>query len=190
MIFSETKVKGAYVVELEPRADARGFFARAWCQKEFEARGLTARVAQINVSHNVSKGTLRGMHYQMDPHGEAKIVLCTKGAIYDVVLDLRADSPTYLEWAAAELTAENHRMLFIPEGCAHGFQTLADDTQLLYLMSEFYAPAHARGVRQGLRTTFSCVFEGFSRELSSNHIINTNCNALYSPIIYRKVATV
>ena len=118
MIFSETKVKGVYAVELEPRADARGFFARAWCQKEFEARGLTARVAQINVSHNVRKGTLRGMHYQMDPHGEAKIVSCTKGAIYDVVLDLRADSPTYLEWAAAELTAENHRMLFIPEGCA------------------------------------------------------------------------
>lgn len=147
MIFSETKVEGAYVVELEPRADARGFFARAWCQKEFGARGLTARVAQINVSHNVRKGTLRGMHYQMDPHGEAKIVSCTKGAIYDVVLDLRADSPTYLEWAAAELTAENHRMLFIPEGCAHGFQTLADDTQLLYLMSEFYAPEHARGVR-------------------------------------------
>jgi dTDP-4-dehydrorhamnose 3,5-epimerase len=147
MLFTETTVSSAYLLDLERRADHRGFFARAWCQKEFEARGITARIAQVNVSANARKGTLRGMHYQLPPHREAKVVSCTRGAIYDVVLDLREESPTFLRWFAAELTAENRRMLFIPEGCAHGFQTLTDDAEVLYLMSEFYAPRHGRGVR-------------------------------------------
>ena len=147
MIFTETAVRGAYVLDLERRSDTRGFFARAWCAKEFEAHGLTPRLAQVNVSANVRKGTLRGMHYQRPPHREAKVVSCIRGAIYDVVLDLRRVSPTYLRWAAAELTAESHRMLYVPEGCAHGFQTLMDGAEVLYLMSEFYAPGHAAGVR-------------------------------------------
>src|SRR5262245_3515558 len=140
MLFSETTVSGAYLIDLERRTDDRGYFARGWCQEEFQAQGITANIAQVNVSANTLKGTLRGMHYQRPPHQEAKVVSCTRGAIYDVVLDLRHESPTYLCWFAAELTAENRRMLFIPEGCAHGFQTLVDDTELLYLMSEFYSP--------------------------------------------------
>jgi len=147
MIFAETKVRGAYVIEIERRTDTRGFFGRAWCAKDFEAHGLTARIAQVNVSGNLRKGTLRGLHYQLAPHHEAKVVGCIQGAIYDIVLDLRRDSPTYLQWVAVELTSGNHRMLYIPEGCAHGFQTLTDDTDLLYLMTEFYSPAHAQGVR-------------------------------------------
>jgi dTDP-4-dehydrorhamnose 3,5-epimerase len=147
MIFTETRVKGAYVIDLERRGDHRGYFARAWCQKEFEANGLTARVAQINVSQNKRKGTVRGMHYQLAPYQEAKVVSCTAGAIFDVVVDLRRDSPTFMRWAAAELTVDNRRMLYVPEGCAHGFQTLADETELLYFMSQFYSPQHSRGVR-------------------------------------------
>jgi dTDP-4-dehydrorhamnose 3,5-epimerase len=147
MMFQETSIQGVYLIDLERRADHRGSFARAWCQKGFEAHGLTARVAQINVSSNPQKGTLRGMHYQFPPYCETKVVSCTRGAIHDVALDLRQDSRTYKQWFAAALTAENRRMLYIPEGCAHGFQTLADDTELLYLMSEYYCPGHARGVR-------------------------------------------
>jgi dTDP-4-dehydrorhamnose 3,5-epimerase len=147
MFFRETKVKGAYVIDLDRRVDDRGYFARAWCQKEFQAQGLTARLAQVNVSFNVRKGTLRGMHFQLPPYQEAKIVSCTRGAIYDVVVDLRHDSPTYMQWDGVELTAGNRCQLYIPEGCAHGFQTLDDNSELLYLMSEFYSPQHARGVR-------------------------------------------
>jgi dTDP-4-dehydrorhamnose 3,5-epimerase len=147
MIFTETRVQGAHVIDLERRADERGFFARLWCQREFEAQGLTARLTQVNISSNVRKGTLRGMHFQIGPHEEAKVVSCSRGAICDVVLDLRRASPTYLRWDAVELNANNRRMLYIPEGCAHGFQSLADDAELLYLMSEFYSPEHARGVR-------------------------------------------
>jgi dTDP-4-dehydrorhamnose 3,5-epimerase len=147
MIFQVTRVRGAHVIELERRSDDRGFFARAWCQKDFEAQGLAARVAQVNVSSNRQKGTLRGMHFQTVPFREAKVVSCTRGAIYDVAVDLRPESPTYLQWAAAELTSENRRMLYVPEGCAHGFQTLSNDTELLYLMSGCYSPRHARGVR-------------------------------------------
>jgi dTDP-4-dehydrorhamnose 3,5-epimerase len=147
MFFTETRVKGAYVIDLERRADDRGFFARAWCQKEFQTQGLTARLTQVNVSFNVRKGTLRGMHFQLRPRQEAKVVSCTRGAIYDVVVDLRRDSPTHMQWAAVELTAGNRRQLYVPEGCAHGFQTLDDNSELLYLMSEFYSPEHARGVR-------------------------------------------
>jgi dTDP-4-dehydrorhamnose 3,5-epimerase len=147
MFFTETRVKGAYVIDLERRADDRGFFARGWCQREFQTQGLTARLAQVNVSLNVRKGTLRGLHFQLPPCQEAKIVSCTRGAIYDVVVDLRRDSPTHMQWAAVELTAGNRRQLYVPEGCAHGFQTLDDNSELLYLMSEFYSPEHARGVR-------------------------------------------
>ena len=147
MIFAETSVKGAFVMDIEPRADERGFFARAWCTKELSAHGLTARIAQASLSYNTRRGTLRGMHLQEQPHEEAKVVSCTHGVIYDVVLDLRRDSPTFLRWAAAELTADNRRALYIPEGCAHGFQTLSDEAQVLYLISEFYAPGLTRGVR-------------------------------------------
>jgi len=147
MIFKETKLKGAYIIELEPLEDERGFFARSFCQKEFEEHGLNPRIVQCNISYNKKKGTLRGMHYQITPYQEAKLVCCTKGAIYDVIIDLRKDSPTLKQWIAVELTAENRRMLYVPEGFAHGFQTLKDDTVVFYQMSEFYHPECARGVR-------------------------------------------
>jgi len=147
MIFKETSLKGAYIIEIEPLEDERGFFARSFCQKEFEEHGLNPRIAQCNISYNKKKGTLRGMHYQITPYQEAKLVCCTKGAIYDVIIDLRKDSPTLKQWIAVELTAENHRMLYVPEGFAHGFQTLKDDTVVFYQMSEFYHPECAQGVR-------------------------------------------
>lgn len=147
MIFAETTLEGAFLVELERREDERGFFARTWCQREFEAQGLKTAWVQSNLSFNRKKGTLRGMHYQAVPYAEAKLVRCTRGAIYDVIIDLRRDSPTFKQWFAVELTADNRRMLFIPEGLAHGFQTLENDTEVFYQMSAFYAPAYARGVR-------------------------------------------
>jgi dTDP-4-dehydrorhamnose 3,5-epimerase len=140
MRFTPTKLDGAYLVELETHSDERGFLARAWCAREFEAHGIDHRIAQINVSYNVKRGTLRGMHYQLAPHAEAKVVRCTHGAIFDVIADLRVESATYLEWFAVVLDASNRNMLFVPEGFAHGFQTLADETEVLYLMSEFYQP--------------------------------------------------
>jgi dTDP-4-dehydrorhamnose 3,5-epimerase len=147
MIFRPTPVAGAYVIEPQPHVDERGSFARVWCQHELEAQGLSTRIAQCNVSSNRSRGILRGLHYQAAPHEEVKLVRCTAGAIYDVALDLRPDSPTYLRHAAVELSAENHLTLYIPQGCAHGFQTLQDDSEVFYQMSEFYAPGHGRGVR-------------------------------------------
>ena len=147
MIFNETKLKGAYIVEIDPVEDERGFFARSFCAKEFEKHGLNPHIAQCNISYNEKKGTLRGMHYQAAPHEEAKLVRCTMGAIYDVALDLRPDSPTFKHWVASELTANNHRMFYIPEGVAHGFQTLEDHTEVFYQMSEFYHPECTRGVR-------------------------------------------
>ena len=147
MIFTETKLKGAFVVEVERLGDERGFFARAWCCREFEARGLNPRLVQTNISYNAKKGTLRGLHYQVAPHEEAKVVRCTMGAIHDVIVDVRPDSPTFRQWVAVELTAENRRMLYVPEGFAHGFQTLRDDTEVFYQMSEFFAPQAARGAR-------------------------------------------
>lgn len=147
MIFKETKLKGAYVIELEPLEDERGFFARSFCQKEFEEHGLNPRIVQCNISFNKKKGTLRGMHYQVAPHKEAKLVSCIRGAIYDVIIDLRPNSSTYCQWVAVELSAENYKMLYIPEGFAHGFQTLEDNTVVFYQMSEFYHPECARGVR-------------------------------------------
>jgi dTDP-4-dehydrorhamnose 3,5-epimerase len=147
LIFTETKLAGAFVIELERHTDERGFFARTFCQQEFEAHGLKAEVAQCNVSCNKRKGTLRGMHYQAAPFAEAKLVRCTAGSIYDVIIDLRPASATFKRHFAVELSAENHRMLYIPEDFAHGFQTLEDDTEVFYQMAKQYSAEHARGVR-------------------------------------------
>lgn len=147
MIFSETKLRGAYVIELDRKSDNRGFFARAWCKKEFRAQNLTTEFVQSNVSWNKSKGTLRGMHRQVAPHEECKLVRCTRGAIYDVILDLRRDSETFGKWLGFELTEENHRSLLVPGGFAHGYQTLEDNSEVEYLVSQFYAPGSEKGVR-------------------------------------------
>jgi dTDP-4-dehydrorhamnose 3,5-epimerase len=147
VIFTETDLENAFVVDLERREDERGFFARAWCADEFADAGLSTRVVQCNVSFNRHRGTLRGMHYQVPPHAEAKLVRCTRGAIYDVIIDLRPESPTYKRWAGFELSAENGRALYVPEGFAHGYQTLTDDVETFYQVSEFYAPGAERGVR-------------------------------------------
>jgi dTDP-4-dehydrorhamnose 3,5-epimerase len=147
MFFHETRLSGAYVIEPERREDERGFFARTWCQREFTEHGLNPRLVQCNISFNRWRGTLRGMHFQTEPYAEAKLVRCTMGAIYDVIIDLRPDSPTYTAWVAVELTTENRTMLYIPEGFAHGFQTLTDDSEVFYQMAEFYQPAAAQGVR-------------------------------------------
>ena len=147
MIFKETELKGAFIVELERLEDERGFFARTFCEQEFRDSGIGFRVVQCNLSFNKKRGTLRGMHYQIAPFEEAKLVRCTRGAIYDVIIDLRPESPTFMRWVAVELTEENYQMLYIPEGFAHGFQTLEDNTEVFYLMSQFYKPECARGVR-------------------------------------------
>jgi dTDP-4-dehydrorhamnose 3,5-epimerase len=147
MTFRETALKGAFVIEMERFEDKRGFFARAWCQREAEANGLTSCVVQSNISFNTKRGTLRGMHFQAAPFEQAKLIRCTRGAIYDVMIDLRPDSPTYMKWAGVELTAENYTMLYVPERFAHGFQTLEDRTEVTYQVSQFYAPESERGVR-------------------------------------------
>ena len=147
MIFTETPVKGAFLVDPEPREDERGFFARTWCERECDERGMNLRIAQCNVSFNKKRGTLRGLHYQAAPFEEAKLVRCTHGSIYDVILDLRAASPTFMRHAAVVLTAGSHRAFYVPEGCAHGFQTLEDATEVYYQMSAPYSAEHARGVR-------------------------------------------
>ena len=147
MIFTETDLKGAYVIEPEPVSDERGMFARTWCQKEFEARELNVTWVQNNISVNTRKGTLRGMHYQMAPHEEVKLVQCMVGAIYDVIVDLRPTSPTYCHHVSIVLSAENRRLLYIPGKFAHGFLTLQDKTEVFYYMSEFHAPGFACGFR-------------------------------------------
>jgi dTDP-4-dehydrorhamnose 3,5-epimerase len=147
MIFTETKLKGAFVIDLEKRGDDRGFFARVFCRNEFEAHGLNSFVAQANTSYSKQCGTLRGMHFQRAPHQEAKLVRCTRGALHDVIVDLRRDSPTFREWVGVDLTAENYRMLYVPEGFGHGFQTLSEDTEVTYLVSEYYEPQAEGGVR-------------------------------------------
>jgi dTDP-4-dehydrorhamnose 3,5-epimerase len=147
VIFTETALPGAWIVDVERLEDSRGFFARSWCEREFAERGLNPRLAQCNVSFNKRRGTLRGLHYQASPHREAKLIRCTRGAIHDVILDLRPDSPTFKRHTAVVLDAESRRMLYVPEGFAHGFQTLEDDTEVFYQMSASYAPDHARGVR-------------------------------------------
>ena len=147
MIFTETKLKGAFIIDVEPYEDERGFFARSWCEDEFRRHGLNSRLVQCNISFNNKRGTLRGIHYQAAPFPEAKLVRCTMGAIYDVIIDLRADSTTFKQWVFVELSAENRRAFYIPEDFAHGFQTLMDHTEVFYQMSEFYHPECARGVR-------------------------------------------
>jgi len=147
MKFIETQLKDAYIIEIEPIEDERGFFARSWCQNEFVKHNLNPNLVQCNISFNHKQGTLRGMHYQEKPHEEAKLIRCTKGAIYDVIIDLRQQSLTFKQWIAVELTADNHKMLYVPEGMAHGFQTLCDNTEVFYQMSEFYHPECARGIR-------------------------------------------
>jgi len=147
MVFTKTSIPGAHLIEPEPRGDDRGRFIRAWCVREFEAHDLPFAPLQANMGFSRLKGTLRGMHFQAAPAAEAKLVRCTRGAMFDVALDLRPESPTYLQWCAAELTPENGRMLYVPEGCAHGYQTLVDDTEMFYMTSAFYTPAAAGGVR-------------------------------------------
>ena len=147
MRFFETPLKGAYIVETEIVKDDRGFFARAWCKNEFEQNGLNANLVQCNMSFNEKIGTLRGMHYQEEPYGEIKLVRCIKGAIYDVIIDIRKDSSTYKQWFSVELNYDNRKMLYVPEGFAHGFQTLEDNTEVFYQMSEFYYQDLAKGYR-------------------------------------------
>ena len=147
MIFTETRLPDAFVIDPEPYADERGLFARTFCAREFAEHGLDATTVQCNVSLNRHRGTVRGMHWQAAPHQEAKLVRCSHGAIYDMIVDLRPDSPTFGEHVGVELTAGNRRMLYVPEGFAHGFLTLEDDTEVFYQMSEFYEPDAARGLR-------------------------------------------
>jgi dTDP-4-dehydrorhamnose 3,5-epimerase len=147
VIFSETDLPGVYVVDLERREDERGFFARAWCAREFGEHGLSTDLVQCNLSFNHRRGTLRGMHFQEAPHAEAKLVRCTRGAIFDVALDLRPESPNHGRWVGVELSADNRRALYVPEGFAHGYQTLEDGTETFYQVSEWYTPGSERGVR-------------------------------------------
>lgn len=147
MVFVETKLQGVYILDVEKREDERGFLARTFCREEFEAHGLDPRVAQCSTSFNKQKATLRGMHYQVAPHAEVKVVRCTAGAIYDVAVDLRPESLTHKQWVAVELTEDNRRAIYIPAGCAHGFLTLVDNSEVYYQISEFYHPQAARGVR-------------------------------------------
>lgn len=147
MKFVAALLSGAYIIEPEPIKDNRGFFSRTFCQKEFEQHGLEFHFVQCNISWNKEKGILRGMHYQLPPHAEVKVVRCTRGAIYDVIIDLRPDSPSYCKWVGVELSADNYRMLYVPENFAHGYQTLEPNTEVFYLVSEFYAPSSERGVR-------------------------------------------
>ena len=147
MIFAATQLGDACLIDIEPREDERGFFARTWCRHELAAQGLDSEIAQESLSYNRHRGTLRGLHFQRAPQEETKIVRCTRGAVFDVIVDLRARSPTYLRWQGFELTAENRRAIYIPKGFAHGFQSLTDDVEVMYRISAFYAPEAAAGYR-------------------------------------------
>jgi dTDP-4-dehydrorhamnose 3,5-epimerase len=147
MIFTATLLDGAWLIDLEPREDERGFFARIWCRQELAAQGLDAEIAQESLSFNRHRGTVRGLHFQRSPYEETKIVRCTHGGIFDVIVDLRPQSPSYLRWQGFELTAENRKALYVPKGFAHGFQTLTDSAEIVYQISEFYAPNSAGGYR-------------------------------------------
>lgn len=147
MIFHETELRGAFMIEMKRLEDSRGFFARSFCRKEFEQHGLKPDVLQCNLSVNWHKATLRGMHYQVAPKEEAKLVRCVKGAIHDVIIDLRPHSPTYKEWLGFNLTANDYRMIYVPGGFAHGYLTLVENTEVIYQVSEFYSPEHERGIR-------------------------------------------
>jgi dTDP-4-dehydrorhamnose 3,5-epimerase len=146
MIFTETILKNAYVIELEKREDHRGFFARTWDKKEFEEHNLNSNLVQCNVSFSKKCGTLRGMHYQKKPFEESKVIRCVKGKIFDVIIDLRSSSSTFKKWFGVELTEENYKMLYVPEGFAHGFQTLEDNSEIIYQVSEFYTPKSELGI--------------------------------------------
>lgn len=145
--FTPTILNGAYIIDIEPIADERGFFARSWCQHEFCRQGLNSQLMQCNISFNKARGTLRGLHYQETPYGEAKLIRCSAGAVYDVIVDLRTISPSYGQWFSVELTAANYRMLYVPEGIAHGFQSLEEGTEVFYQMSQAYHEECARGIR-------------------------------------------
>jgi dTDP-4-dehydrorhamnose 3,5-epimerase len=147
MIFIETKLKGAFIIELKPIRDERGFFARSFCQREFKEHGIDTLFVQCNISINRKKGTLRGMHYQIAPYEEAKFIRCSIGAIFDVIIDIRSNSNTYKKWVSVELTDENRKMIYVPKGFAHGFLTLVDNAEVFYQMSEFYTPGYGRGIR-------------------------------------------
>jgi len=147
MRFTETPLKGAYLIDLEKHGDKRGFFARLYCEKEFGQHGLVTKFVQVNDSLNSKRGTLRGMHYQLPPSGEAKIVRCLRGSFFDVIVDLRPKSSTFLKWFGSELTAENRTMMYLPVGIAHGFLTTSDDAEVLYFLSSYYAPEQERGIR-------------------------------------------
>lgn len=147
MIFTQTKLKDAFIIELKKLEDERGFFARTWCKKEFEDHDLNTNLVQVNVAFNKKCGTLRGMHYQVAPYEETKLIRCTKGAIYDVIIDLREESPTFLKWIGVELTEDNYKMFYVPEGFAHGYQTLKDNTVVTYQVSQFYTPNSEQGLR-------------------------------------------
>lgn len=147
MIFTETKLKGAFIIEVEKKEDERGFFGRSWCAKEMEDHGLNVNIRQANISLNKAKGTLRGMHFQIAPHQEAKLVRCSRGSIYDVIIDLREDSSTFKQWIGVELSQDNYKMLYVPEDFAHGFITLEDNCEISYLMSEFYVPGAGATIR-------------------------------------------
>lgn len=147
MIFNQTPLAGAYTIDLEKRGDDRGFFARLFCEREFAEAGLETHFVQINNSLSAKRGTLRGLHYQLPPAAEVKVVRCVRGALWDVILDLRAGSPSFGKWYGAELSAENRRMMYVPRGFAHGFVTLSDDAEAVYLVSAFYSPKNERGVR-------------------------------------------
>jgi dTDP-4-dehydrorhamnose 3,5-epimerase len=147
MIFTETKLKGAFVIEIKKIADDRGFFGRSWCKKEMEEHDLNGTIAQINTSLSKFKGTLRGLHFQIAPYQECKMIRCTKGAVYDMIVDLRPESPTFMQWFGEELTEDNHKALYSPKGFGQGFITLKDDSEITYFTTEFYAPGMDRGVR-------------------------------------------
>ncbi len=147
MDFCESSLKGAYLISLEPAVDERGSFMRTYCRKEFEKKNLVADYVQHSISENKSKGTLRGMHYQLEPAAETKLIQCLRGAVYDVIVDLRPESPTFCGWESFELTAQKYQLLYVPEGFAHGFLTLADDSAIYYMISAQYSPELARGVR-------------------------------------------
>jgi dTDP-4-dehydrorhamnose 3,5-epimerase len=147
MIFEETEFEGLYIIKIEKLIDERGYFARSWDEKDFEEKGLNSKLLQCNVSFNHNKGTLRGMHYQKEPYQEAKLIRCTKGKIFDVVIDLRINSKNFKKWLSFELNEENHKMLYVPEGFAHGFQTLEDNTEIFYQMTQKYKPNFASGIK-------------------------------------------
>ena len=147
MIFTETKLKGAFIIEIEKLEDERGFFGRSWCVNEMKDHGINVNILQANVSFNKYKGTLRGMHYQIAPYGESKLVRCSRGSIFDVIIDLRPDSPTYKQWIGVELSQDNYKMLFVPVDFAHGFITLEEDTEVTYMMSEIFVPGAGATIR-------------------------------------------